>query len=126
MKKSIGFIVLMVIVDALLFFLLTRLSTPLWHLFGSDVIEYENWFGEMEDTIRYRFGVGSFEFLFVVVKAIIIFLIEIRRIKAFKGKKALIVIAGVIHGILLCLQVAYVAIFMDGREIISYLSYLFD
>ena len=58
MKKSIVFIVLMVVVDALLFCLLTRLSTPLWHLFGSDVIEYENWFGEMEDTIRYRFGVG--------------------------------------------------------------------
>ncbi len=33
----------------------------------------------------------------------------------------LMVVAGVIHGILLCLQVAYVAIFMEGREIISYL-----
>ncbi len=121
MKKSIGFIVLMVVVDSLLFFLLSRLTTPLWHLFGSDVIEYENWFGEMEDTIRYRFGVGSFEFLFVAVKAIVLFLMEIRMIKRFQGKKPLIVAAGITHGVLLCLQLAYVATYLDGREIISFL-----
>ena len=121
MKKSIGFIVLMVVVDALLFFLLTRLTTPLWHIFGSDIIEYEDWFGKMENTIRYRFGVGSFEFLFVAVKAIILFLIEIRMIKRFQGKKPLIVAAGITHGVLFCLQLAYVATYLDGREIISFL-----
>ena len=69
-KRSL---VLMVVVDALLFFLLSRLTTPLWHLFGADIIEYENWGGELKDPIRYKFGVGSFEFLFVAVKAIVLF-----------------------------------------------------
>ena len=56
-------------------------------------MEYENWFGTLDNTVSYRFGIGSVEILLAFLQAVLFIFIEIARYK----KK--ISIATVIHAL---------------------------
>ena len=61
-KKTVS--VILIIIDIILLILfVTYIPNIFWHIFGCDFIEYEDWFGELDETIKYRFGAGSTEVL---------------------------------------------------------------
>lgn len=51
------------------------------NIFGPDIVEYENWFGDLENTVAYRFGIGSVEILLALLQAVLFIYIEIARHK---------------------------------------------
>jgi len=69
----------------------------LMDILGPDIIEYENWFGDIEDTVVYRFGTCSAELLFALLQAILFVCIEVVLYKRKKMSKAYTRIAIIIH-----------------------------
>ena len=53
-------------------------------ILGPDIIVYENWFGDLDNPVRYRFGICSVELLITLLQAILFVWIEI---KLYKKKK---------------------------------------
>lgn len=47
---------------------------------GPDFVEYENWFGDLESQIRYRFGIGSLENLLYFLQTGFFVFVEVRRL----------------------------------------------
>ena len=68
-KKTVSIILVLIDIILLVLFVL-YLHYMFRHIFGPDFIELENWFGELDETIRYRFGAGSAEIIFILIRAI--------------------------------------------------------
>ncbi|MCR4792955.1 MAG: hypothetical protein K5871_09395 [Lachnospiraceae bacterium] len=86
------------------------------HIFGFDFIEYENWFGELNDPIRYRFGAGSAEVVFILLR-IIGFVIA--QCKLLKGQsKRLLYVFIILHFLIAVLGLIYCFVYADGANII--------
>ena len=87
-RKTVNLVIMCIIyllIDLfLLFALVMWLRYIFLHIFGYDIIEYENWFGTIDNPIRYRFGAGTAEYLFVIVK-VIFFIVKEKLHTAFDG-----------------------------------------
>ena len=69
----------------------------LMDIFGLDIIVYENWFGELDNPVRYRFGIGSMEMLLTLLQAVLFVWIEVTLYKKKKVSKVFTRIAIVLH-----------------------------
>lgn len=67
-----------------------------WRI-GPDVIVYENWFGDLENSVVYRFGIGSVELLISLLQVVLFVWIEIRLYKKKKVSKLYNRVAIVLH-----------------------------
>ena len=71
MKNKNIWSIFLVIIDIILLVLFVLFLPYIFRdIFGSDFIEYENWFGDLDDPIQYRFGAGSAEIIFILLRAI--------------------------------------------------------
>ncbi len=123
-KKKIASILLIIIDIILLGLFVTYIPIIFWHIFGSDFIEYENWFGELDETIKYRFGAGSAEILFIILRVIGF---TIAQIKLLKGqRKGLSVIFILLHFVIAVLGLVYCFKYADGANIIYNIRILSD
>ena len=121
-KKNIASIILIVTDIILLALSVTILPFIFLDIFGFDFIEYENWFGEMENPIRYRFGAGSVEIAFSLIKFIGF---SAAHFIIHKGQsKIKAVIFMFIHIIIAVLGLIYCFKFADGSNIIYYIRLL--
>ncbi len=66
-------------------------------IFGSDIVEYENWLGNLDNPVAYRFGIGSVEILITLLQAVLFVYIEIMLYKKEKAFKVYTCIAILIH-----------------------------
>lgn len=71
----------------------------LMEIFGPDIIVYENWFGELDNPVRYRFGIGSVELLLTLLQAVWFVWIEIKLYKKKKVSKVYTYIAIALHAL---------------------------
>ena len=85
------------------------------NIFGLDIVEYENWFGTLDNTVSYRFGIGSVEILITLLQAALFLYIEI----ALYKKK--ISVAMVIHALNL---VVWVLFYIDWNSWIDIPNFL--
>ena len=116
--------VILILVDVALFIALVLvLREPLISLVGYDITDYENWYGDLDHSRVYRFGAGCYEYLFVVLKAAVLILLEKISYTGCKGPKIFFIIAIIIHTILFLLCIAYVYSFLDGANIYWLLRY---
>lgn len=68
-------------------------------IFGPDIIVYENWFGDLDNPVEYRFGIGSVEILTTLLQAVLFMYIEITLYKKKKALKVYTCIAVGIHAL---------------------------
>lgn len=66
-------------------------------IFGPDIVEYENWFGTLDNTVSYRFGIGSVEIMLTLLQAALFLYIESALYKKKKTYKEYTCFAMVIH-----------------------------
>ena len=116
--------VILVLIDIALFIALVKVfSWPLVNLVGYDIADYENWFGELDNSRVYRFGAGCYECLFILLKAAVLIFIEKKNYIKSRGSKLIFVIAIIIHVILFVLFMAYLCRFLDGTNVYWILRY---
>lgn len=76
-------------------------------IFGPDIIEYENWFGDLENPVKHRFGIGSVEILLTLIQAFLFVCLEIILYKKKKIFKTYTCIAIIIHAVNLLLWILF-------------------
>ena len=108
----------------LLFALVMWLRYIFLHIFGYDIIEYENWFGTIDNPIRYRFGAGTAEYLFVTVKAIFFIVKEKLLMKKSGNTSKAIYIPIALHIIILILGVYISVNYLSGCFITDLFEYV--
>ena len=123
LRQFIIFILLLA-ADITLFILLAKVFRyVLWDTVGYDIADYEDYYGMMESSTVYRFGSGCCEYLYVLLKALVLTNLEITLYKKLGGSKALLIIAVVVHVIIFILCTVYVYRFLDGYNIFWLLRY---
>ena len=117
MKKKITAGIVFVILDIILLAVfVSPFHNIFWHIFRSDFIEYENWYGTLDQTIKYRFGAGSAEITLIVLKTIGFVIAQCKLLK--EQPKALRGIFISLHVVLGILGLFYCFAYADGAEII--------
>ena len=94
------------------------------HIFGFDFIEYENWFGELDETISYRFGAGSAEILFILIRFTGFTIAQFKILKG-QSKRPLIVFI-LLHFVIAVLGLIFCFKYSDGANIIYNISLMLD
>ena len=122
-KKTVS--VILIIIDIILLVLfVTVIPNIFWHIFGCDFIEYENWFGELDETIKYRFGAGSAEILFILIRFIGFTIAQFKILKG-QSKRPLIVFI-LLHFVIAVLGLIFCFKYSDGANIIYNISLMLD
>lgn len=100
-KQSRAWLLGLIILADILFSWVFFYLCDMWlkDIFGPDIIEYENWFGDIdiEDTVVYRFGICSVELLITLLQAVLFVGIEVILYKKKKVPKVYNRISIVIH-----------------------------
>ena len=123
LRQFIIFILLLA-ADITLFILLAKaFRYVLWDIVGYDIADYEDYYGMMESSRVYRFGSGCCEYLYVLLKALVLTNVEITLYKKLGGSKALLIISVIVHVIIFILCTVYVYRFLDGYNIFRLLRY---
>ena len=123
LRQFIIFILLLA-ADITLFILLAKVFRyVLWDTVGYDIADYEDYYGMMESSRVYRFGSGCCEYLYVLLKALVLTNLEITLYKKLGGSKALLIISVIVHVIIFILCTVYVYRFLDGYIIFWLLRY---
>ena len=77
------------------------LTDILKDMVGLDYIELENWYGDIENPIRCRFGIGCCQYTFELVKFIVLIVLHKRMIKVHKESPKRLIAPVIVHLILL-------------------------
>ena len=122
-RKTVSIILVILDIILLVLFVL-YLHYMFRHIFGPDFIELENWFGELDETIRYRFGAGSAETLFILIRAIGFIIVQKKLLKGHSKRMSVIFI--LLHIVIAVLGLFYCLKYADGADIIYNLRILLD
>ena len=123
-KKSLVSIMIIIIDIIFLVLFIFLLPNLLWHIAGPDFIVLENWSGTLSNPIRYRFGAGSFELVFIFARVITFIILQINLLKGHaKARKVWTVLIHIVIGIL---GIISFFIFAEGPNIIYNLQMIFD
>jgi len=91
---------------------------------GFDVIEYENWFGDIENPIRCRFGAGCCELTIILARLIGFIIVQCKILK--ENSKIQLIISIVLHIIIGILGLIFYFRYADGPSFIYMLQTLFN
>jgi hypothetical protein len=122
-KKFVS--ILLIVIDIVMLLLFVFVLTGFLRAFvGADIIEYENWNGQLEDPLSLRLGSGFWGLMFILVR-MVIFVIAQKKI--LKGRsKPMLVIAVISHTVISVLCILYWLSFGDGPFFIEMLRTLFE
>ena len=113
MKKKRVISIICVISDLILLGIFIRFIPSFFrNTVGYDVIEDEDWFGEMESQIQYRFGAGCCELTFILLKMIFFVIGQFRLLKS--SARIQMVLCIILHIIIGVLGLMYYFRFADG------------
>ena len=90
---------------------------------GFDVIEYENWNGELENPLVLRLGTGFWGFMVILVRLIVFIICQVRLLK---GSSVMMAIAVILHTVIAVLGVIYWLKWDDGPYFTYMLQLLFE
>lgn len=124
MKKKVISIMLIVLDVIMLLLFVFVLTGFLSSVFGADIIEYENWNGQLENPLELRLGSGFWGLMFILVRMIVFIFTQK---KLLKGRsKPMLVIAIISHTVISVLCILYWIKFGDGPFFIEMLKSLFE
>ena len=116
--------IMLIILDMILLILFVFVITGfLRSAIGADVIEYENWNGELEDPLVLRLGSGFWGLMIILIRMIGFIIIQM---KLLKGNKKLIPVALILHIVIGVLGILYWIKLGDGPFFIYMLQLLFE
>ena len=90
---------------------------------GFDVIEYENWNGELENPLVLRLGTGFWGFMVILVRLIVFIICQVRLLK---GNRVMMAIVVILHTVIAVLGVIYWLKWGDGPYFTYMLQLLFE
>ena len=122
-KKSVSIMLIVLDMIMLLLFVFV-LSDFLKSLVGVDIIEYENWNGQLENPLSLRLGSGFWSLMFILVRMIVFFFVQKKLLKG--SSKSMFVIAVILHTVISVLCILYWLSFGDGPFFIEMLKSLFE
>lgn len=127
MKNKNNFrILLLAAIDFILLFLMVAFGVRLIsEIIGPDVIEYENWSGNLKETTAYRFGAGCWQYTIFLAKFILFTVLQIKQSKELDLGKPLLYAGIFLHLIFLILGVLYVYNFGNGYSVSLLIEHLF-
>ena len=122
-KKFVS--ILLIVIDIVMLLLFVFFLTDFLRTFvGADIIEYENWNGQLEDPLSLRLGSGFWGLMFILVR-MVVFVIAQKKI--LKGRsKPMLVIAVISHTVISVLCILYWLSFGDGPFFIEMLRTLIE
>lgn len=124
MKKNAVSVMLIVLDMIMLLLFVFVLSDFLKSLVGVDIIEYENWNGQLENPLSLRLGSGFWSLMFILVRMIVFFFVQKKLLKG--SSKSMFVIAVILHTVISVLCILYWFSFGDGPFFIEMLKSLFE
>ena len=117
MKNKKTASIIMIIIDIVLLLLFVSYMPYIFRsVFGADFIEYENWFGELDETIKYRFGAGSAEISFIILRTIGFIIVQCKMLRG-QSKRPLVIFI-LLHFVITVLGLIYCFKYADGANII--------
>ena len=124
MKKKAVSIVLIVLDMILLVLFVFVLTGFLRSVIGADVIEYENWNGELDNPLVLRLGSGFWGLMIILVRFIVFTILQRRLLKS--TSMVMMVVAIVLHAVIGVLGLLYWIKWGDGPFFIYMIQLLFE
>ena len=122
-KKAVS--IMLIVIDLILLLLFVFVITGfLRSAVGTDVIEYENWNGELENPLVLRLGSGFWGLVIILIRMIGFIICQIKLLK--DNCRKLMVFAIVIHSVIGMLGLIYWIKWGDGPFFIYMLQLLFE
>ena len=122
-KKAVS--ILLIVLDMILLVLFVFVLTGfLRSVIGADVIEYENWNGELDNPLVLRLGSGFWGLMIILVRFIVFTILQR---KILKGTSiVMMVVAIVLHAVIGVLGLLYWIKWGDGPFFIYMIQLLFE
>lgn len=124
MKKKAVSIMLIVLDMILLVLFVFVLTGFLRSVIGADVIEYENWNGELDNPLVLRLGSGFWGLMIILVRFIVFTILQRRLLKG--TSMLMMVVAIVLHAVIGVLGLLYWIKWGDGLFFIYMIQLLFE
>lgn len=124
MKKKAVSIVLIVLDMILLILFVFVLTGFLRSVIGADVIEYENWNGELDNPLVLRLGSGFWGLMIILVRFIVFTIFQRKLLKG--TSMVMMVVAIVLHAVIGVLGLLYWIKWGDGPFFIYMIQLLFE
>ena len=122
-KKAVS--IMLIILDMILLVLFVFVLTGfLRSAIGPDVIEYENWNGQLENPLVLRLGSGFWGLVFILIRMIGFILWQKNLLKG--NSRVLLVIAIILHAVIGVLGLMYWIKWGDGLFFIYMIRLLFE
>lgn len=122
-KKAVS--IMLIILDMILLVLFVFVLTGfLRSAIGPDVIEYENWNGQLENPLVLRLGSGFWGLVFILIRMIGFILWQKNLLKG--NSRVLLVIAIILHAVIGVLGLMYWIKWGDGPFFIYMIRLLFE
>lgn len=117
MQKSIKTSKVYMLLDFILLVLFVAfIPALLRRTVGGDVVEYENWFGDLSNPIEYRFGEGCWEITILLFKMVFFIVCQCKILKGLNTKRLFWTV--VYHAVLCVLGLVYVFKYAGGSSFI--------
>ena len=114
-RKTVS--IILIITDIILLVLLVMCIPYIFRdVFGFDFVEYENWYGNLDEPIRYRFGAGSAEILYILIRVIGFTIAQCKLLNG-QSKRPLVIVI-LLHIVIAVLGLIYCFKYSDGANII--------
>ena len=122
-KKAVS--IMLIILDMILLLLFVFVLTGfLRSAIGPDVIEYENWNGQLENPLVLRLGSGFWGLVFILIRMIGFIIWQKNLLKG--NSRVLLVIAIILHAVIGVLGLMYWIKWGDGPFFIYMIRLLFE
>ena len=122
-KKAVS--IMLIILDMILLVLFVFVLTGfLRSAIGPDVIEYENWNGQLENPLVLRLGSGFWGLVIILIRMIGFFIWQKKLLKG--NSRVLLVIAIVLHAVIGVLGLMYWIKWGDGPFFIYMIQLFFE
>ena len=122
-KKAVS--IMLIILDMILLVLFVFVLTGfLRSVIGPDVIEYENWNGQLENPLVLRLGSGFWGLVFILIRMIGFIIWQKNLLKG--NSRVLLVIAIILHAVIGVLGLMYWIKWGDGPFFIYMIQLFFE
>ncbi len=122
-KKAVSIMSIVADMILLAFFVFVLIGF-LRSVVGADVIEYENWNGQIGNPLVLRLGDGFWELMFILIRLIVFVICQVKLLKS--NSRVMMVIAVISHIVIGVLGILYWIKWGDGPFFTYMLQMLFE
>lgn len=125
MKKDVIKTAVVLAVDiGLLLLFIAFVPNLLLKTVGPDIVEYENWTGDLENATACKFGAGCMEIAIITAKLLIFLTFWLVTYLKNKKIKVFAITASLAHLVIFALGIAYIFEYAEGPNALYMITYL--